>query len=505
MTDQNVKAKHQYQVDIAIVGGGLSGLSAALTAAESGLQAIVLEKLSFLGGAGLYPEGTLGIGSRFQQEAGIGTTVEEVFTKVMDFHHWRCNAPVIRTLLAESGKTVDWLMDHGVKIREIRTMFPKEKSLNVWHIFEGRGSSVIKMLTSHFEKLGGSVLKETSVKKLMIDSRNKVTGVLAENLKGESISITAKAVVLATGGFVSNKKMLAEHVGDFKSQGITEMMYRGPVVDGRTGDGITLAKSINASLSGMGTLAGNSPYLDHEPAIRQFRGPDHLQQTRCALCQPFLWVNKDGDRFYNESLGSIFTDVTNAMSANGGMMWSIFDRKMKLFMENLGPMIPFNAIVVPGQKMKALDEGIQIGIKEGYAFQADTIQELAAKIGIKPNKLIKTIQNINQYTLNAHDPEFGRNPDHLVKFDLEKGPYYALKGRRAYFLTLGGVKINNQMQALNEREEIIPGLYVTGQDMGGLYDSTYDLLAEGSASSYAMSSGRIAVRSFLRSEQALRG
>jgi flavin-dependent dehydrogenase len=53
--------------------------------------------------------------------------------------------------------------------------------------------------------------------------------------------------------------------------------------------------------AGMGILAGNSPYLDNEPAIRQFRGPDHLKQMRCALSQPFLWVNRHGDRFYNES------------------------------------------------------------------------------------------------------------------------------------------------------------------------------------------------------------
>jgi fumarate reductase flavoprotein subunit len=82
-----------------------------------------------------------------------------------------------------------------------------------------------------------------------------------------------------------------------------------------------------------------------------------------------------------------------------------------------------------------------------------------------------------------------------VKFDTGHGPYYALKGLRAFFLTLGGVQVNARMQALDEKGEAIPGLYVTGQDMGGLYDSTYDLLAEGSASSFALSSGRIAVRS----------
>jgi len=291
--------------------------------------------------------------------------------------------------------------------------------------------------------------------------------------------------------------MLKKYVPDVSTPGMAKLMYRGPAVDGRTGDGINLALNANAALAGMQTIAGNSPYLDHEPAIRQFRGPDHMKQTRCALSQPFLWVNKHGDRFYNESLGSVFSDVYNAMTSNGGLMWSIFDDNMKKYMVENGPLTPFNAIVVPGQKMTALDKGIQKGIESGFAFKADTIETLANKIHIKPEKLRETIEKVNRYADQKNDPDFSRKPEHLIKFDTENGPYYALKGLRTFFLTLGGLKINTKMQALDGKEEVIPGLYVTGQDMGGLYDSTYDLLAEGSASSFALSSGRIAVRSIV--------
>ena len=137
----------KYEADIVIVGGGLSGLSAALTAAENGVRAIVLEKMQFLGGAGLFPEGSLGIGTRFQKEHGVEITTEKVFAKAMEFHHWRCNASVIRALLEESGKTIDWLENLGVEIKGIRTMFPPEKSLQVWHIFKGSGARVVKILS----------------------------------------------------------------------------------------------------------------------------------------------------------------------------------------------------------------------------------------------------------------------------------------------------------------------------------------------------------------------
>jgi fumarate reductase flavoprotein subunit len=386
-------------------------------------------------------------------------------------------------------------MDHGVQIKGIRTMFPPEKSLHVWHIFKGSGARVVKIMSDNIKKRGGLILTKTPARKLVVDDRGGVIGLIAENEAGEMITISAKAVILATGGFVSNKEMLKKYVPDVSMPGMAKLMYRGPAIDGRTGDGINLALKANATLAGMDALAGNSPYLDHEPAIRQFRGPDHLKQMRCALIQPFLWVNKHGDRFYNESLGSIFSDVYNAMTSTGGLMWSVFDDHMKKNMVETGPLIPFNDIVVPGDKMSALDEGIHKGIESGYAFKSDSIEALAAKINIKPSKLRKTIKKINSYADRKADPDFCRKPEHLLKFDTRRGPYYALKGLRAFFLTLGGVRINTKMQALDGKDDVIPGLYVTGQDMGGLYDSTYDLLAEGSASSFALSSGRIAVRS----------
>ncbi len=84
---------------------------------------------------------------------------------------------------------------------------------------------------------------------------------------------------MAAGGFASNREMLNKYVPDVSTPGMEKLMYRGPAVDGRTGDGINMALDANASLSGMRAIAGNRPYLDSEPAIRQFRGPGHMQQA----------------------------------------------------------------------------------------------------------------------------------------------------------------------------------------------------------------------------------
>ncbi|MDO5532934.1 FAD-binding protein, partial [Sutterella sp.] len=134
----------------------------------------------------------------------------------------------------------------------------------------------------------------------------------------------------------------------------------------------------------------------------------------------------------------------------------------------------------------------EIGMERGWAFKADTIEELAQQIGVPPANLRDTMKQVNGYAEKGEDPEFGRKPEHLEKFDLEKGPYYALKGIRAFFLTLGGVTVTPKFEAKTPQGDVIPNLYVVGQDIGGLYDSSYDLRCEGSASSFAMTSGRLA-------------
>lgn len=493
----------ELQAQIVIVGGGLSGLSAGLAAVEGGAKKVIIfEKLPGVGGAGAFPEGSLGVGTRYLKSKGDYKTVDEVFAKGIEFHHWRVNASLLRTLISESGKTIDWIEDHGITFRGIRTMYPPEKSLGVWHLYEGGGAHVVHTFYKEFLRRGGTVYTETPVTKLLTDERGRVVGVSAQRTWDGKV-FNAKAsggVILATGGFASNKKMLSTYVPDISAEGMLErVMYRGPLIDGRVGDGINMAAQLGAKLEGMGTLAGNSPYLDDEPPIYQFNGPDHLKQMRTALSQPFLWVNSAGKRFYNESAGSSFTDVYNALTANGGRMFSIFDESMKNRMIKEGPYTPFNAIVVVGQKMTALPEGLEVGFQKGYAFKADTLEELAAKIKVKPDALKETVAKLNQYAEQKRDPEFGRRPEHLFKFDA-KGPYYALKGIRAFFLTLGGVRVTEDMQALTKEGELIPGLYVTGQDIGGLYDSTYDLLLEGSASSFALTSGRLAAQHIVKTQ-----
>ena len=480
------------KTDIVIVGGGLAGLAAANALVKKGVKPIVLEKLPFLGGAGLFPEGSLGVNTRYQKEHGIKTTVQQVLDAGLQYHHFRADPAVLRVLIEGSKDTIDEIADMGIQFRGIRTMYGPEESLMTWHLFKGGAAAVIEKFIKNIEARKGTILTETTAKRLIVEN-GKVAGVEATDAAGNVHIIRAKKVIIATGGFAANKEMLAQYVFDSSALGMVEPIWlRGPVNDGRTGDGINMARLVGAGVAGMHAVAGNAPYLPDNPPINQFSGPDELKQGRCALAQPWLWVDHTGRRFFNESRGSVFVDVYNAMTSAGGVSYTIFDQEKMDRMINQGAVLPFNAIVLAGVPLKSLPKTWEIGMQRGWAFKAGSIKELAQQIGVPPENLLDTMKKVNSYAEKGVDPEFGRKKEHLEKFNLKKGPYYALKAIRAFFLTLGGVTVTPQFEAKTPQGDVIPNLYVVGQDIGGLYDSSYDLRCEGSASSFAMTSGRLA-------------
>lgn len=348
--------------DLVIVGGGLSGIAAAAEATDKGLKPVLLEKLAILGGAGNFPEGSLGIGTRYQKEHGIKWDVQRTLNRFLEFNHYRTNPNVIRQLIAESGSTIDWVVDKGVAIRGIRTIMPEEESFHCWHLFKGGASTVVAKLAESAKAKGATILMETPAKKLIL-TNGRVTGVEAIDTKtGETVVIHAKKVILATGGFAANPGMIQQYVPDSSDPSVSEPIWlRSALIDGRTGDGINMAMKVGGATAGMSQVVGNAPYLPDRPPINQFNGEDWLKQGCCALAQPWLWIDRNGERFFNESRGSVFTEVYAAMTAAGGIMYNILDQSKFDQLVATGPLIPFNAIVTVGTPLKALPKTFEEG------------------------------------------------------------------------------------------------------------------------------------------------
>ncbi|MFR3635436.1 MAG: FAD-dependent oxidoreductase, partial [Sutterella sp.] len=243
-------ADQELHADVVVVGAGAGGTVAAVSAVEGGLKTVLLEKNAVPGGNGNYMEGSYAAESSVQKAAGVKLTAADSFNEMMNYHHWKANAPLVRRFVDESKYTIDWIQDHGVKFIEVTSMWPeKRKAKNLtWHIYPGKhGSSLIQAMTKIFTDKGGKLLTQTPGKELLMKD-GKVAGVVAYNKEGDKITIHASNVIMATGGYLENDEMV-------KKYGAIPATPNGS--PGHTGDGINMALSAGAVPDNMGLIVYN--------------------------------------------------------------------------------------------------------------------------------------------------------------------------------------------------------------------------------------------------------
>ena len=202
------------ETDVIIVAAGLSGLAAAIAAAENGAKVVAFEKSNTTGGAANMGMGPLGIGSRIQKEHMISLTPGEAFRKHMYFTHYRVDARMVRDYYFKSGDTINWLMDMGVEFVGVQRAFSAPEATRAysdgeftWHVVrpEGGGapgprsaSAMTKKMTEKAKELGVEFIFETPVNKIIVED-GKAVGVIAKDKDGNEIEARAKAVIVATG------------------------------------------------------------------------------------------------------------------------------------------------------------------------------------------------------------------------------------------------------------------------------------------------------------------
>jgi fumarate reductase flavoprotein subunit len=479
--------KMSESTDIVVIGSGATGMVAALTAAEGGAQVILLEKMRNLGGVSNFAEGMFAVESALQRGQYVSYTRDDAFKTIMEYSHWRANPRLVRAFVDETSATVAWLQQHGVEFVEVTTNMPDGPL--VWHILKGphreRASVMMKTLAARAKEKGVDFRPETPVKAL-IKEGSKVTGVVAEQ-DGETVQINAKAVIVATGGYANNKEWIKKYAGFDLGVNLNPVGN----VD-KMGDGIRMAWEIGAAEEGMGVLQ----LLKGGPVLGS--GLSFIGPLESASNQPSLWVNQDGERYCDESIQGNFAFDGNAMARQRGK--SVFalcdDSLVRHWMEN-GTDLGTGRIFPPGTRInigEALKEVLEN--KAPDVFAADSIEELATKMGIEPAVLKATVDEYNSFCEKGHDDLFAKEPKYLRAL---KGPkFYALKCNLVFLGTLGGIKINHRMEVVDKKENPISGLYAGGMDAGGIYGDSYDVKTCGGTLAFAVNSGRIAGRSALK-------
>jgi fumarate reductase flavoprotein subunit len=468
----------EISTDIVVIGSGATGLAAALTAAESGAKVIVFEKQRSPGGTSNFFEGTFAVESTMQRERYIMYSTDEAFHAIMEYSHWRANPRLVRAIVNESGPTISWLQKEGVEFEDATINMPHVP--RTYHIVKGHGAAVMKSLTTRAKELGVDLRTGAPVKNILREG-GKIVGVIAEQ-NGEEIEVRAGAVVIGTGGYANHKEWIKKYTG-FDLD--VNLMPIGNV--GKTGDGIRMAWEAGAAEEGMGVL---------ELYAAGPLGPDFamMNPLELAAAQPNLWVTVKGIRFCDESIGFYDTSMGNAAAKQKeGYHFRLFDDSIKerLLKEGIDKSVGVDN--PPGTRPVALEQELTAAFERGTTdvFMGNSVEELAAKLGIEPAVLRATVDEYNGYCGSGHDELFAKDRRYLRPLT---GPrFYAVKARTLFLGTMGGIRINERMEVIDKKGQVIPGLYAGGFDAGGMWGDSYPITtSSGLCSAFAMNSGRIA-------------
>ena len=460
--------------DIAIVGAGGAGMTAAITAAAEGKSVVILESQPMVGGNSVRATGGMNAGktvyqdeNEFGESAGVEKTLKTAAEKYADnatitalaktvSEQWAeyqknptgyfdsvelmeldtmiggkgINDPaLVETLCEGTADAIDWLDENGITLHNVSSFGGASvKRIHRPVGDDGKvvsvGSYMIPRLQQACEKAGVQILLSTTAEEILTDG-GKAVGIKATGATGETVTVNAKAVILASGGFGANLDMVVEYKPELKGFMTTN-------APGILGQGIAMAQAIGADTVDMDQIQIH-PTVQYDSAALITEG---LRGDGAIL------VNAEGKRFIDE-VGT--RDVVSAaeVAQTGGYSWLVVD-----------------------QKMADASSVIQGYIKKGYTVEGKTYEELAEAMGVDSAAFAETMANWNQCVADKTDAEFGRtsfaNP-------LDTAPYYAIKVTAGVHHTMGGLKINTNTEVLNENGEIIPGLFAAGEVTGGVH------------------------------------
>ena len=461
--------------DVVIVGAGGAGMTAAITAAAEGKSVVIVESQPMVGGNSVRATGGMNAGktvyqdeNEFGESAGVEKTLKTAAEKYADnetitalaktvSEQWAAyqanptgyfdsvelmeldtmiggkgiNDPeLVETLCANSADAIDWLDEHGITLHNVSSFGGASvKRIHRPVNAEGKtvsvGSYMIPLLEENCKKAGVQILLNTTANEILTDANGAAAGIKATGSTGETVTVNAKAVVLTTGGFGANLDMVVKYKPELKGFMTTNAA-------GIQGQGIEMAEAIGAATVDMDQIQIH-PTVEANTAALITEG---LRGDGAVL------INAEGKRFIDE-VGT--RDVVSAaeIAQTGSYSWLVVD-----------------------QAMVDASSVIQGYIKKGYTVTGETYEELGKAMGVDAAAFAETMDKWNGYVEAKNDPDFGRtsfaNP-------LNTAPYYAVKVTAGVHHTMGGLKINANTEVLNEKGEVIPGLFAAGEVTGGVH------------------------------------
>ncbi len=433
-------ADQTLEADVIIVGAGGAGLAAAVTAHENGASVIVLEKMGKVGGNTIMAGGALNaVDDRSETAIANNDSVQWHYEQTIKGGDNQGDPELVQTLVANAWDGVEWLKGMGMGFKEgtftvLGGMWPRAHKPE-----EPVGTGFFTTYMNYINNNENvEVMLNTCADSLIVDADGKVTGVMATGETGNTLTVKAnKGVIMATGGFSQNLEM--RQVFNTLWADLGESV-KSTNHAGATGDGITMMMKVGADLVQMGNIQ-LLPMGD--PVTGSLSGNIEMGvETR-------IFVNKEGNRFVNE--GGRRDEMTQALFAQtDNWQWIVMDSDE----------------YPTGDEKNNFNESANELIAAGRAFKGETLEELASIIGVPADNLIKSVDNFNKHVASKEADEFGRT---LYKTPIDNGPFYAAARIPTVHHTMGGVRITPKCEVINEKGNIIEGLYAAGEVTGGIH------------------------------------
>lgn len=462
--------------DIAIVGAGAAGQTAAIRASQLGKKVILLEKMPFAGGAAAVNGGTVVIqGSKIQKDAGVKDDSPEIMTEdYIKNGHGLNDKRMLDLYVHNVGSMIDWATTDGGMQLNTKAGFTNEAEHSkprVMRWVDGAQGATRNFKVS-VEKSGAKVMLGTPVEEITLNN-GAVTGVKAKGNDGVLYTIKAPAVILTTGGFGANKDMLT---GNLKNA-----LYYG--VKSSNGDGHRMAMKIGAKtqMMDLGKIYPNG--MEVAPGIAK----STIWSNKAAFeDNSGIMVNRAGKRVISEL--DTNHNIKNEEVKQGGKLFILMDQKTyDAFLTKLN---------ITGISKGDMDNWLaQDGKGYPIVVKADSIPAVAKKAGVNGAELQKTVARYNTFVQNGKDEEFNR-PAKFMKTQVSlTGPYYIVEQQPRFATTMGGVVTDRTLNVVNKQDKPIKGLFAAGELVGGAMG---DDSPPGGNMAWAMTSGKLAAESAVK-------
>lgn len=461
--------------DLVVIGAGGAGLAAALEASRAGASVMVLEceNSHLFSNTALCGGVVMGCCSSIQKEAGVEDSVEE-FKKYLDAINDGLDSQNLTHLWAEkSGETIDWLREAGADfpVEKLYKSGAEDAYADVTKpvargviAFDSKGASICDALYQQAVAEGAEFAFGTLATGLYQDETGRVCGVAADDGTSRKAN---KGVVIASAGFSRNKDMLRNFMPDLvdgASNGSSRQQGDGIVMGQRLGAKLTNMWATQTTGKGIDTGQGGAPF---------FVLPNWGNQCIC--------IDMDGTRAFDEGMMGELMSV-EIINNHDGFVWAAWDDKVV----QQGPAV----ITVP-----PLSEGLRSEIDSGAILSANTLEELAEKIGVPAEVFVAEVDKLNSFVEEGVDKEFGKDQSKGMGNKIDTPPFYAGKIVPAFADTAGGLTINEKAEVLNVDDQPIAGLYAAGSTTGGWRGRIYP--GSGTALGFGFTFGRIAAQSAL--------